>query len=213
MHFRVLGPTKCQNLELNFKEFCNDDNRHFSLNHIKRQLANGTVVDRDWVVFSPSQKAVLCFVCKLFGTTKQNNEMFANIGFKDWKNCNRTLTLHENSKQHITNYLTYRTRAKQTNTLDANILKQEQIEMQYWRQVLHRVATVVKFLAGRGLAFRGSDQIFGSNSNGNYLGVIELLSKYDSFLANHIATYGNKGKGKFNIEWLSILNNNRHMFV
>ena len=45
---------------------------------------------------------------------------------------------------------------------------------------------MVQFLCERGLAFRGRDEIVGSNWNGNYLdycGVI--LSGYDTFLTEH----------------------------
>ena len=38
-------------------------------------------------------------------------------------------------------------------------------------------------------------EIIGSPSNGNYLGVMEVLAKYDSFLAQHIAMFVNKGRG------------------
>lgn len=52
----------------------------------------------------------------------------------------------------------------------------------------------MKFLGSRGLAFRGSNQRFDSNQNGNYLGILEL-SEYDPLLKNHIAQFGNKGSG------------------
>ena len=54
---------------------------------------------------------------------------------------------------------------------------------------------VIKFLSQRGLAFRGEDELFGSPHNGNYMGVLELLSKFDPFLADHISRFGNKGRG------------------
>ena len=54
----------------------------------------------------------------------------------------------------------------------------------------------VKFLATRGLAFRGeNEKKIGSHLNGSYLGVLELLSKFDPFIAEHIEKYGNRGKG------------------
>lgn len=31
--------------------------------------------------------------------------------------------------------------------------------------------------------------------NGNFLGILELISLFDPFLANHISDYGNKGSG------------------
>ena len=39
------------------------------------------------------------------------------------------------------------------------------------------------------------EKIIGFVHNGNYLGILELLSKYDSFLDRHIEKYGNKGSG------------------
>ena len=61
------------------------------------------------------------------------------------------------------------------------------IQREYWSNVLSRIVAVVKFLAERGLPFRGHDEIIGSSTNGNYLGVLEIISQFDPFLAQHIA--------------------------
>ena len=50
-------------------------------------------------------------------------------------------------------------------------------------------------LCERGLALRGKNETIGSVHNGNFLGLVELLSKYDTFLATHIENYANKGTG------------------
>ena len=50
------------------------------------------------------------------------------------------------------------------------------------------------FLCERGLFLKGKDEITGTGHNGNFLGIIELLSRYDFFMANHIAKHANKGK-------------------
>jgi len=57
------------------------------------------------------------------------------------------------------------------------------------------------FLCERGLPIRGDDEVIGSVHNGNYLGVMELLSKYDTFLAAHLHKHANKGSG--NVNYLS----------
>ena len=44
----------------------------------------------------------------------------------------------------------------------------------------------------RGLALRKHGEIIDSFHNGNFLGIIELLSKNDLFLATHIEKYGSK---------------------
>ena len=59
-------------------------------------------------------------------------------------------------------------------------------EVAMWREILKRIIDIVLFLGERGLAFRGSSQRIGSADNGNFLGLIELLSKYDPILKVHV---------------------------
>ena len=56
-------------------------------------------------------------------------------------------------------------------------------------------------MSSRGLAFRGDNEILGDTQNGNYLGSIELIAKFDPFLSEHLCKYGNKGRG--NVSYLS----------
>jgi len=63
---------------------------------------------------------------------------------------------------------------------------------------LTRLISVIKFLCKRGLALRGDDELVGSKSNGNYLGLLELLAEYDDFLKKHIQEKGNCGSGHTN---------------
>lgn len=79
--------------------------------------------------------------------------------------------------------------------IDSKLVEQYHIEVQYWRNVLLRVVEVVKFLTSRGLPFHGENEILGTTNNGNFLGCIELLCKFDPFMADHVARFGNKGRG------------------
>ncbi|KAL4144135.1 hypothetical protein QTP88_006361 [Uroleucon formosanum] len=47
----------------------------------------------------------------------------------------------------------------------------------------------------RGLAFREANEHLNSLQNGNFLGAIELIAKFDPFMAIHIARFENTGKG------------------
>lgn len=60
-------------------------------------------------------------------------------------------------------------------------------EMEKWRVILKRIIDVVLFLSDSGLPFRGSSQRLGCANNGNFLGVVELLSYYDPVLKEHIS--------------------------
>lgn len=84
---------------------------------------------------------------------------------------------------------------KRGSGLDSALEKQINQEKQYWYHVLQRVVAVICTLAERGLAFRGSNEVFGETNNGNFLGLIELIAKFDPFLKTHIENYGNKGRG------------------
>lgn len=154
-------------------------------------MHNGETVTRDWLAYSPSTGHVYCVVCKLFSTEKDN---FSCNGFNDWKHSNRIVE-HEQSKAHKINLTTFCKRKSAKDCIDSKMIEQHKNEQRYWIQILHRICDVIKFLASRGLAFRGENQHFGSFKNGNYLGILELLSLYDPVLKQHIETYGNKGKG------------------
>lgn len=147
-------------------------------------------------MYSPSKEAIFCFACRLFGSKTSHEDNFAQNGFNDWKNSGRSIKIHEHSKQHQDNYLTFRRIAKQNESIESSFLSGIEIELSYWRQVLNRIVSVIKFLGARGLPFRGSNQQIGSNQNGNFLGTLELLSEYDSLLSTHIAQYGNRGRGR-----------------
>ena len=43
-----------------------------------------------------------------------------------------------------------------------------------------------------GLPFRGAEEKFGSNNSGNYIISLELITKFDPFLAEHIKRYVKK---------------------
>ena len=58
--------------------------------------------------------------------------------------------------------------------------------------VLKRIVCVTKILSGRGLPLREVEK-FGYSNNRNFLGLFELISKYDTFLKEHIQKYGSAG--------------------
>jgi len=69
-------------------------------------------------------------------------------------------------------------RSKNTQAIDSALVKQIAGEKEYWKEVLKRVVAVIKFLAERGLAFRGEDELLGSPHNGNCLGSLAGTDAY-----------------------------------
>ena len=153
---------------------------------------NGETYSREWLVYSPAKGRVYCFVCKLFPNHASSSAL-ASDGFDDWHNSYLIQT-HENSEKHTNAMLTYLTR-KRGYTLTSKLEEQIKVEQQYWWHVMERIAAVICTLAERGLPFRGDNEQFGSPNNGNYLGLLELVAKFDPFLLAHINRYGNSGSG------------------
>ncbi|CAH0546870.1 unnamed protein product [Brassicogethes aeneus] len=149
---------------------------------------------RPWLAYSVSKGRVYCVPCLLFG----EKSSFAKGGFNDWKNARHRITLHENSNGHhdcSTQFLFLN-----PGRIDANITLLHEQEISYWRNVLKRVVAVIKALASRGLPFRGDNEKFGSQHNGNYMMLLELIAQFDPFLAEHITRFGNKGHKAENLE-------------
>ena len=60
-----------------------------------------------------------------------------------------------------------------------------------------RVNNCVRYLAEGEQAFKEDSHEIDNPHNGNYLGGMDLLAMSDTFLmADHIARYGNRGRGK-----------------
>lgn len=191
------GPESCQNMNVGFQaseRVYKHQKRHFSKSHFKRKMLNGEYIERPWLLYSPSTGAAFCFACRIF--TNANTQSNFETGFSDWKHATERMREHENSEHHRKAMLTYVSLAAASGRIDTELQKQFESECSYWTEVLRRVVSVVKFLAERGLALRGASDKFGRTDNGNYLGILELISEFDPFLKSHIEKYGNAGSGK-----------------
>ena len=146
-------------------------------------------------MYSPSTRCLFCFVCKRFSTISAsgNSSSLATTGFDSWDHIGR-LNDHERHRESLSKYAI---RLAKHETIDRCIVHVDSYarENSYWKEVLRNLVSVVTFLVTRRLALRGSNEVFGSGHNGNYLGCLELLSEYDPFLAQHIEKYGNRGRG------------------
>jgi len=175
--------------------------RKLPSNIFERRLLNGECKNRSWLLYSKSKNALFCFQCLIFATKKQ---VFSDpsVGFTNWQKCHHLVAEHEKSLSHSTCVRKWFLRTtKNTEVIDNALHEQVNNEINYWKNVLHRVVSTIQFLSERGLAFRGENENFNSKHNGNYLGCLELISKFDAFLGNHISNHGNKGRG--NVSYLS----------
>lgn len=203
------GPADCQHrstvTDPTFLASVKEDRRHCSSQYFYR-VHPGTKKSmlRDWMCYSPSTGDVFCFHCVLFSAS--STSPFTS-GFSDWKNAERSISRHETNDTHLNalKSLLLHSRANVTGDghglINRELVEERQRVQKYWVEVLRRTVSVIGFLGSRGLAFRGEDEIIGSSNNGNFLGILELLSQFDPFLKQHLETRGNPGRG--NVSYLS----------
>ena len=160
---------------------------------MEKTKCKGKQIEKD---YSESMGRLFCFPCKVMacsGSESQNK--LVEEGFNDLKNANNLLRRHEESNSHQQHLIELLMRKKSDGCVNSQLVSQVEEVQKYWSAFLERIMKVVKFLDERGLAFRGSDEKVGSHNNGNYLGLLELLAKFDPFKAEHIKAHANKGKG------------------
>lgn len=120
--------------------------------------------------------------------------MIISEGYSNWKHIQKMTAEHETSSVHLDVMVLFCNLRKKRG-IDASLLAEIEEQVEYWRRVLHRVVEVIRFIAVRGLALRGDNEIIGSSQNGNFLGLIELIAKFDAFTEGHLKKYGNTGRG------------------
>lgn len=156
-----------------------------------KHRVNGEKIQRKWIFYSESMGKMFCVYCKIFA---YKSGQFSCDDFNDWKHSER-IEEHEVSKDHCHAAHAFAKRSGALCSVQSELQKQMENEENYWRQLLKRILSVIRFLTSRGLPFRGDNEQFGNSHNGNYLGALELLAEYDPFLKSHIEQKANKGKG------------------
>ena len=109
-----------------------------------------------------------------------------HAGYLDWKYVLEQFRSHELSKEHINMAIAFTARLNAVGRIDTALAQQVQPKHQYWTSVLKRVVSVVKFIAKRGLAFRGSNELIGSPGNGITLVCLSSLPSTTVFSPAHI---------------------------
>ncbi|XP_065642878.1 zinc finger MYM-type protein 1-like [Hydra vulgaris] len=174
-----------------------DNGNHiFPMSVLKSRMPNGESFSRDWLVFSPAKTALFCFPCRLFLPRNQLPHMTSSLAMiggwgyeKKWKNLISRIPEHEHLKIHKQCYIQWRefqARMKTDQSIEHLMNRQILNEADTWRKILERILDVILFLGERGLAIRGKSDLIGDSHNGNFLGLLELISHYDPILKEHV---------------------------
>ncbi|XP_074265724.1 uncharacterized protein LOC141588168 [Silene latifolia] len=86
----------------------------------------------------------------------------------------------------MTAWYDLRERVQKNKIIDKVAKKKMKKEKDHWKKLLQRIIYVVEFLAKHNLPFRGKKQRLYQNNNGNFLGLIEMLAKFDPIIQEHV---------------------------
>jgi len=189
-----IGPVRVNNIDYPLHTIQNTS-RKFSDKYYYRTLSNGEIVNRQWLVYSTSKNLAFCYCCKLFPSSDLRQSQLATNGTKDWKHMSDNLKVHERSKPHIIaaqKWIELKTRISKSQTID----KVQQIaiekEKTHWKNVMIRIISVIHYLAKHNSSFRGSTDVLYEKNNGKFLGLIEMLGKFDPIIIEHLRRIKNK---------------------
>lgn len=143
-----------------------------------RFLPDKTKQARSWLVYSPRKDAVYCLHCLIFGCPIGNKSTgltrFAISGYDDWKNANRDVPHHEQSKYHTESDLALIRWNMSNHRLDKQLANQYNDRVAHYRAVLSVVIDCARYLTKEMSAFRNS-----SNLKGKLFNLFGLLAKYN----------------------------------
>ena len=95
------------------------------------------------------------------------------------------------------------------NLLESSI----KVESKKWYNILKRIIDVSLLLGERCLTFRGSSQRIGDSNNGNFLGLIELLSHWDPILKEHVLKVEESQKKGISLQVHYLSNESQNEFI
>ena len=167
--------------------------RGFPYHLLHTQLNNGEKILRDWLVWSIEKQSLFCFCCRLFyNGPEQSRPSLARVQgiCGNWQKLYEKIPQHQESATHKSCYLKWRKLEKTISnsaTIDMKLDQSIQSEILQWKLILVRLLDITLFLAKRGLPFRGITEKLGDPHNGLFLGICELLARYDKVLELHLA--------------------------
>ena len=165
-------------------------------NFYTKQLSNGEKFFRRWLVYSKFKDSVFCFACKLFSS---NNRMTLKTGFDDWNHIAAHLAEHERTTAHRDSMLSW-ARLESTDkkgTVDDAHQRMISSNISYWKDLLFRIFTFIRYLARQNIAFRGNKDTLFVPDNGNFLQLVETVATMDPVIMQHLRKEHNSNKPHF----------------
>lgn len=116
-------------------------------------------------------------------------------GTSNWKNLSEILKTNEQFSSHLNSiqkWMKLKMRISHNFTIDKAHQTAIEKEKQHWREVMIRIIAAIQFLAKHHDALRGSSDVINEKSNGKFLGLIEMMGKFDPIIIEYLRRIKNK---------------------
>lgn len=142
-----------------------------------------------WLCGSIVTSKLYCWPCLLLGSFKN---VWTSTGYSDLKNISRSTKIHNDSKEHIKNFMGLKRIERNASTIvdalqeharENKILYNENVRKN--RQLLAYLIDVTLLLGKQELAFRGHDESSDSVNRGNFKEVFNCMIKRNAELTEH----------------------------
>nr|XP_028945669.1 uncharacterized protein LOC103423373 [Malus domestica] len=109
------------------------------------------------------------------------SDVFTEIGFTNWKKGSKNLQVHEGGVGSLHNKAVQQARDLMTQKqhIETFVIKQTDEARINYRTLLSASLECTRWLLGQGLPFRGHDESLKSSNRGNYLELMQFLSKHN----------------------------------
>lgn len=185
--------------------------RSFHEDHYYKKIPTGEFVKRNWLSYSPSQDKVYCIVCKQFGKEDSKSYQLARFGSNDWNHISLKLKSHESNSSHLESEIR-RAMFVSNQRVVSTIFETSNTNVAENREVAKVIFETLIYLARQNIAFRGHDESWSSNNQGNFIELIKLISKYNPILSSHLSKIQNSKK-KNRLTFLSNISQNNMLCV
>jgi hypothetical protein len=139
-------------------------------------------------MYSETADRVFCVCCLCLDQGSRTS--LASEGFNDWTHLSPALKSHESGNSRMKCYQEWieaESRLRNRDTIDKMEKLLIQKESERWKNVLTRLMNITLYFAENNMAFRGSSDKLYTHNNGKYLGLVQLLAKFDPVMQEHIS--------------------------
>lgn len=168
-------PTPDISMSTNMKNYV----RYFKMQYYKSSK---------WLTACKSKKKLFCWPCVLFVSDRG---VWNSSGFSDMSNFHKAKIRHEKTQSHLFAITKLKTFGK--TRIDFQLSEQRRTdvlkhnaEVDSNREIMKRLIDLTCLLARQELPFRGHKEDNESLNRGNYIEILQFLSKYDVKLDTHL---------------------------